>query len=131
MMLSLLLGKSHLSFVLIEMLATRMVSRLTCIITCFNTIYCTHRIDTSQEMISMAQAISGHENGVKLAMLRHTVAIKKMLDEGFNAVVEVMSVIDTNPYPARRVATTASYRLGNAGELSVMIVLLLLDCESK
>ena len=66
----------------------------------------------------MAQAISGHEKGIKLAMSRHTDAIKKMLDEGFNAVLETLSAFDTNPaYSASQAEpTTAMYRLGNAGE---------------
>ena len=64
----------------------------------------------------MAQAISGHEQGVRLAMSRHNEAIKKVVSERFNAIVEAMSVIDTNPYPSSRAAAQASYRLGNAGE---------------
>jgi ubiquinone/menaquinone biosynthesis C-methylase UbiE len=71
-------------------------------------------VDTSHEMISMAEAISGHEQGLRLAVLRHNEAINKMLDERFNAIVEAMSVIDTNPYRASCAATQASYRLGNA-----------------
>ncbi|KAL7526611.1 hypothetical protein ACHAXR_001565, partial [Thalassiosira sp. AJA248-18] len=71
-------------------------------------------VDTSHEMLSMAQAISGHEQGVKLAVSKYTDAIKNMLNERFNALVEAMSVIDSNPYPASRTTTQASYRLGNA-----------------
>mmetsp|Transcript_27542 Transcript_27542/g.46892 ORF Transcript_27542/g.46892 Transcript_27542/m.46892 type:complete len:336 (-) Transcript_27542:354-1361(-) len=71
-------------------------------------------VDTSGEMISMAQAISGHEQGVRLAMSRHNEAIKKALIEKFSAIAEIMSVIDTNPYPSSREATQATYKLGNA-----------------
>mmetsp|Transcript_37851 Transcript_37851/g.79262 ORF Transcript_37851/g.79262 Transcript_37851/m.79262 type:complete len:333 (-) Transcript_37851:427-1425(-) len=67
-------------------------------------------VDTSDEMINMANAISGHEHGVqgvRLAVSRHNEAIKKVLDEGLNKIIEAMSVNDTSP-------TKASYRLGNA-----------------
>lgn len=71
-------------------------------------------VDTSDEMIGMAQAISGHEQGIRSAMLRHNEALKKTLNTRFNAVLEAMSVIDTNPYPATRNRTQALYQLGNA-----------------
>mmetsp|Transcript_18159 Transcript_18159/g.32834 ORF Transcript_18159/g.32834 Transcript_18159/m.32834 type:complete len:192 (+) Transcript_18159:145-720(+) len=67
-------------------------------------------VDTSNEMINMANAISGHEHGVqgvRLAVSRHNEAVKKVLDEGLNKIIEAMSVNDTSP-------SKASYRLGNA-----------------
>mmetsp|Transcript_29905 Transcript_29905/g.72234 ORF Transcript_29905/g.72234 Transcript_29905/m.72234 type:complete len:341 (-) Transcript_29905:207-1229(-) len=71
-------------------------------------------LDTSHEMISMAQAISGHDQAIRSALSRHTEALLTMLVEGFNAVSEAMSVFDTNPYPSSHKAAKASYRLANA-----------------
>ncbi|KAL9182535.1 hypothetical protein ACHAXT_013187 [Thalassiosira profunda] len=71
-------------------------------------------VDTSEEMVAMANAISGHERGLRMATQRHNEAVKKMLNEGFNAVMEALSVVGTDPYPASRGPTAASYRLGNA-----------------
>ena len=76
-----------------------------------------YRVDTSQEMISMAKAISDHEQAIRDAMSRHTVAVKSWLKKEFKLAVEAMSVVDTNPYPSSRTgpqALQASYRLGNA-----------------
>lgn len=71
-------------------------------------------VDTSHEMISMAEAISGHENAIRLAMSRHTEALEKIWKTNLAAISEAMSVIDTNPYPSSRSAVQASYRLVNA-----------------
>jgi ubiquinone/menaquinone biosynthesis C-methylase UbiE len=71
-------------------------------------------VDTSEEMISMAETISGYETGLRLGFSRHNEALKKIMKERFKAVAESISVIDTNPYPSSRTAAQASYRLGNA-----------------
>lgn len=73
-------------------------------------------VDTSPEMISMAKAISGHEQAVRSAMTRHHEGLKNLLGQKYKAVTEAMTVIDTDPYPDRR-RFEATYSLANAGEL--------------
>lgn len=67
-------------------------------------------VDTSSEMLSMAQAISGYEEGVR----RFSEAIKKALHGRSNAITEVLGVGDTNPSPPTNTTVQVSYRLGNA-----------------
>jgi ubiquinone/menaquinone biosynthesis C-methylase UbiE len=67
-------------------------------------------IDTSHEMISMAQAISGHDQALRSAMSRHTEAVQKILMKGLDAVSKALAVSATNSCKA----TEASYRLANA-----------------
>ena len=86
--------------------------------------YAPYRVDTSSEMISMAEAISGHESATRQAMTRSTEALKVGLRETlgvsfkliYMSVLESLSVIDSNPYPSSRTPIQASYRLANAGE---------------
>jgi ubiquinone/menaquinone biosynthesis C-methylase UbiE len=70
-------------------------------------------VDTSPEMISMAKAISGHEQAVRSAMTRHHEGLKNLLGQKYKAVTEAMTVIDTDPYPDRR-RFEATYSLANA-----------------
>jgi 2-polyprenyl-3-methyl-5-hydroxy-6-metoxy-1,4-benzoquinol methylase len=70
-------------------------------------------VDTSPEMISMAKAISGHEQGVWHALARHKEGLKNLLGQKHKTVVESMTVIDTHPDLRHLEAT---YRLANAGE---------------
>ncbi len=67
-------------------------------------------------MISMANAISSHKRGFQATFSRHNEAIKKVLDECFNAVLEALSMIDNEPYPNSHDSTKATYQLGNSGE---------------
>ena len=69
-------------------------------------------VDTSPEMISMAKAISGHEQGVRSALTRHYEGLKNLLGQKYKAVFASSTVIDTDPYPDHRHAT---YSLANAG----------------
>mmetsp|Transcript_29692 Transcript_29692/g.62996 ORF Transcript_29692/g.62996 Transcript_29692/m.62996 type:complete len:335 (-) Transcript_29692:426-1430(-) len=69
-------------------------------------------VDTSPEMISMAQAISGHGQAIRLAMSRHTEALEKVLKGGIAEAIN--SLIDTYPFPPKNRTTQASYRLANA-----------------
>ena len=86
--------------------------------------YAPYRVDTSSEMISMADAISGHESATRQAMTRSTeslkVGLRDTLGVSFKLIymsfLESLSVIDSNPYPSSRTPTQASYRLANAGE---------------
>ena len=73
-------------------------------------------VDTSREMISMAKALSEHERGVRSALTRHNEGLKNLLGQKFKAVREAITVIDTDPYPDRRMHSEITYRLGNAGE---------------
>lgn len=68
-------------------------------------------VDTSPEMISMAKAISGHEQGVRSALTRHYEGLKNLLGQKYKAVFASSTVIDTDPYPDHRHAT---YSLANA-----------------
>lgn len=72
-------------------------------------------VDTSPEMISMANAISDHEQAVRSAFSRHNESLKKLLGQKYKALTEAMTVIDTDPYPDRR-HFEATYSLANAGE---------------
>jgi trans-aconitate methyltransferase len=71
-------------------------------------------VDTSPEMISMAKAISGHEQGVRYALARHQEGLKNLFGEKHKAGFESLTVIDTHPNHRHIEAT---YRLANAGEL--------------
>ena len=75
----------------------------------------TVRVDTSHEMISMAHAISSHENAIRHAISSTLDAVKRWLKEELHLAAEAMSVIDTNPYSSSRTgAVQASYRIANA-----------------
>lgn len=75
----------------------------------------TIRVDTSHEMISMAHAISSHENAIRHAISSTLDAVERWLKEELHLAAEAMSVIDTNPYPSSRTgAAQASYRIANA-----------------
>ncbi|KAL7442827.1 hypothetical protein ACHAXH_009535 [Discostella pseudostelligera] len=66
-------------------------------------------IDTSNEMISMAGAISGHNQGINLAIARYTELLKKIMPSS-----RASRDIETTPSPFRSAATQASYRIANA-----------------
>eukprot|EP00985_Skeletonema_marinoi_P018596 scaffold10417_cov137-Skeletonema_marinoi.AAC.20 len=70
-------------------------------------------VDTSPEMISMAKAISSHEQGVRSVLARHNEGLKNLLGQKHKAITEAMTVIDTDPYPDRR-HFEATYELANA-----------------
>ena len=72
-------------------------------------------VDTSPEMISMANAISDHEQAVRSALSRHNEGLKNLLGQKYKALTEAMTVIDTDPYPDRR-HFEAAYSLANAGK---------------
>ena len=86
-------------------------------------------VDTSAEMISMAKAISDHEQGVRSALARHNDGLKKLLGDKLKAVTEALTVIDTDPYPDRRHSET-TYTLANAGESLVVHMLTLLSFDN-
>lgn len=79
-------------------------------------------VDSSSEMINMAVAISGHEWATRMACRDSKKALKvglrNTLKVSFKAIymklMELLSVIDNNAYPASRTATQASYRVANA-----------------
>ena len=79
-------------------------------------------IDSSAEMIFMADAISGHEWATRVAQRDAKEALKtglrNTLKISFKAIymrlMEVLSVIDSKPDPANQSATQASYRVINA-----------------
>lgn len=68
-------------------------------------------IDTSPEMISMAEVISGHNQAFKAAMSRPAEALKNF--SFFNEEMSEAMAIDTYPYTSSR-AVEASYILANA-----------------
>jgi len=70
-------------------------------------------VDTSPEMISMAKAISDHEQAVGSAVSKHNEGLKNLLGQKYKALTEAMTVIDTEPYPDRR-HFEATYSLANA-----------------
>lgn len=69
-------------------------------------------IDTSNEMISMAGAISGHNHAINLTMASYTELHRKLLSSASRATRNVK----TTP------STHASYRMANAGELHTLNV---------
>lgn len=73
-----------------------------------------NRVDTSPEMVSMAQAISSYEVGIERALSRHNQGIRKILREGLsrNSIEEALN-IDANLRSSSR-KCQASYRLANA-----------------
>ena len=74
-------------------------------------------VDTSLEMLSMAKAISDHEQGVRSVLTRHNEVLKNLLGQKFKEITDSMTVIDNDPYTNHRYSE-ASYKLANAGKLS-------------
>ena len=76
-----------------------------------------YRIDTSPQMISMAEAITGHEYGIRSAMKRHVKAVRRLLDDSYGALADALTSLDVDPYPEYRSSSSpirAAYQLGNA-----------------
>ncbi len=70
------------------------------------------RIDTSNEMINMAGAISGHNRALNLAMARYIELLKKFMPS-----ISRASNDETQPnHLFSSTSTQASYRIANAGE---------------
>jgi hypothetical protein len=70
------------------------------------------RIDTSNEMISMAGAISGHNQAINQAMARYIELLKKFMPSRSRA-----GNFETQPnHLFGSTSTQVSYRVANAGE---------------